>query len=320
MRSTECTPRARIVALGGYQPPSEASNHGRTPMVNADVEWTCDWSGIASRGTRAAVETVADMAVAAGAKALAAGGLAPADIDLVIVATSTAETATPNVSATVAARLGMSAPGAFDINHACAGFSYALDAASGAVRAGTARHALVIGAEKYSRGNDWPDRATDGIFADGAGAAVVGPAAGDTASAIGPVIWGSDATVADKVHAGEGGPCLPQEGQAVFRLGTTLPAAVRRACAATGIAPTELAAIAAHHADLRMIKSIGAAIGAPQAKVAIDFVRAGNAAALSSPLALTAMTDHGAIPSGAPALLLEFGARLCYAAQVITTP
>jgi 3-oxoacyl-[acyl-carrier-protein] synthase III len=320
MRRTECTPRARILALGGYRPTGAVSNHGLVPMVNADDEWIRGRAGIASRGAGAPAETLADMAAAAGAKALAACGLAPADIDLVIVATSTAETATPNVSAAVAGRLCMSAPAAFDINHACAGFSYALEAASGAVRAGTSRHALVIGAEKYSQGSDWTDRPADRIFADGAGAAVVGAAAGGPAPAIGPVIWASDATAVGETHAGEGGSCSPQGGQAVSGRVSTLPSAVRRACAATGIAPAELAAIAAHHADLRTIKSIGAAIGAPQARVATDFVRAGNASVPSIPLALTAMTDHGAIPSGAPVLLLEFGAQLCYAAQVIRTP
>jgi len=293
MRSTECTPHARILAFGG--------------VIGAPAE------------------TVADMAAAAGAKALAAVGLAPADIDLVIVATSTAETVTPNASTIVAARLGMSAPGAFDISHACAGFSYALEAASGAVRAGTCRNALVIGAEKYSRDSDWDDHANDGIFADGAGAAVVGIAAGRPAAsgarpAIGPVIWGSDATAADELRVGEDGTDFSRAGQAVTAWVTTLPSVARRACAATGITPADLAALVPHHADLRAVKWIGRAIGAPQARIAADYVSAGNAAATSVPLALTAMTDQGAIPAGAPVLLLEFGARLCFAAQVITAP
>ena len=119
---------------------------------------------------------VADMAVAAGGKALAASGLSPADIDLVIVATCTPEAPIPNTAATVATRLGIVAPGAFDLNAACAGFCYALGTASDAVRAGTSRHVLVIGAEKLSQWVDWTDRSTCIIFADGAGAAVVGPA------------------------------------------------------------------------------------------------------------------------------------------------
>src|SRR5215472_15247351 len=111
---------------------------------------------------------------AAGGKALAASGLPPADIDLVIVATCTPESQIPNTAATVATRLGIAAPGAYDLNAACAGFCYALAAASDAVRGGSARNVLVIGAEKLSQWVDWTDRSTCIIFADGAGAAVVG--------------------------------------------------------------------------------------------------------------------------------------------------
>jgi 3-oxoacyl-[acyl-carrier-protein] synthase III len=169
MRTNECAPGARILALGGYQPARVVTNHDLAQTVNTDDEWIRSRVGIASRRIAAPEETVADMAAAAGAKALAGSGLTPADIDLVVVATSTTETAIPNVAATVAARLGIPAPGAFDINAACAGFAYALGAASDAVRAGTSRHVLVIGAEKYSQWIDWTDRTTCVIFADGAG-------------------------------------------------------------------------------------------------------------------------------------------------------
>jgi 3-oxoacyl-[acyl-carrier-protein] synthase-3 len=290
-------------------------------MVDTNDEWIRSRVGIASRRIAAPDETVADMAAAAGAKALAASGLAPADIDLVIVATSTTESAIPNVSATVAARLGMSAPGAFDVNAACAGFSYALGAASDAVRAGTSRHVLVIGAEKYSQWIDWTDRATCVIFADGAGAAVVGPVTGTAPPGIGPVIWGSDGTMADKIMINDRRSFFTQDGQAVFRWATTaLHPVAKRACEAAGIAPTELAAFIPHQANLRIIESIAGKIGAPQAKVATDVVHSGNTSAASIPLALTAMISNGEIPSGAPVLLLGFGAGLCYAAQVITTP
>src|ERR1700722_12627952 len=105
MRSTECTPRARILALGGYQPASEVSDHGLAPMVNAGDERVRGRAGMASRGTGPRGDTVADLAAAAGATGLAAGGVAPPDIGLVIDATSTAEPAVPNVSTIVAARL-----------------------------------------------------------------------------------------------------------------------------------------------------------------------------------------------------------------------
>ncbi len=321
MQSTECAAGARILAFGGYQPARVVSNDDLARTVDTNDEWIRSRVGIASRRIAAPGEAVADMAVAAGAKALAASGLVPADVDLVIVATSTTESVIPNVAATVGARLGLPGPGAFDVNAACAGFCYALGAASDAVRAGTSRHVLVIGAEKYSQWIDWADRSTCVIFADGAGAAVVGPVPGSAAPGIGPVIWGSDGTKADKIVIRDRHSFYTQDGQAVFRWATTtLPPVATRACKAAGVAPSELAAFVPHQANLRIIESIAGKLGAPQAKVARDIVHSGNTSAASIPLALTAMIDRGEIPSGAPVLLLGFGAGLCYAAQVITTP
>src|SRR4029077_12084127 len=123
-----------------------------------------------------------------------------------------------NTAASVAKRLGIVAPGAYDLNAACAGFCYALANAADAVRAGTAKNVLVIGAEKLSQWVDWTDRSTCIIFADGAGAAIVGPVAdpGD-APGIGPVFWGSDGDLADKIYITDRNSFILQEGQAVFR-------------------------------------------------------------------------------------------------------
>lgn len=321
MLSTECTAGARILALGGYQPTRVVTNAELAQTVDTDDEWIRSRVGIASRRIAAPDETVADMAAAAGAKALAASGLGSADVDLVIVATSTTESAIPSVSATVGARLGISAPGAYDMNAACAGFTYALAAASNTVRAGAARNVLVIGAEKYSQWIDWTDRSTCVIFADGAGAAVVGPVPDGAGPGIGPVIWGSDGAMADKIRIRDRHSFYEQDGQAVFRWATTtLPTVAKQACAAAGVEPAELAAFVPHQANLRIIKSIAQKIGAPQAKVATDIVHSGNTSAASIPLALTAMTSRGEIPSGAPVLLLGFGAGLSYAGQVIEAP
>src|SRR6266849_6535655 len=138
MRLEHGTPAARILAFGGYQPAKVVTNHDLAATIDTSDEWIRSRVGIASRRIAAPDETVADMAVAAGGKALAASGLSPGDIDLVIVATCTPESQIPNVSATVAHRLGIIAPGAYDLNAACAGFCYALATASDSVRAGTA--------------------------------------------------------------------------------------------------------------------------------------------------------------------------------------
>src|SRR6201989_3339868 len=168
-------PGARILSLGGYQPGNVVTNDDISARVDTSDEWIRSRVGIVSRRFAGPEETVTDMASAAGGKALAASGLSPGDIDLVIVATCSAETSIPNVSAVVAHRLGIVAPGAYDLNAACAGFCYAMARASDPSRAGTARHVLVIGSEKMTAWVDPTDRSTSIIFADGAGAAVVGP-------------------------------------------------------------------------------------------------------------------------------------------------
>src|SRR5215813_6421885 len=169
MRLTEGSPGSRILAFGGYQPSNVVTNAELAATVDISDEWIRSRVGIVSRRYAGPEETVTDMAVAAGGKALAASGLSPADINLVIVATCTPETQIPNVAASVARRLGIAAPGAYDLNAACAGFCYALASASDAIRTGTAGHVLVIGAEKLSQWVDWTDRSTCIIFADGAG-------------------------------------------------------------------------------------------------------------------------------------------------------
>jgi 3-oxoacyl-[acyl-carrier-protein] synthase III len=322
MRLTEGSAGARILAFGGYQPARVVTNDELAASVETSDQWIRSRVGIASRRIAAPDETVADMATVAGGKALAASGLAPVDIDLVIVATCTPEVQIPNTAATVARRLGIGAPGAYDLNAACAGFCYALASASDAIRAGSARHVLVIGAEKLSQWVDWTDRSTCIIFADGAGAAVVGAVAdpADTPG-IGPVVWGSVGEMADKIYIPDRNSFILQEGQAVFRWATTaLHPVALQACEEAGVDPSELAAFVPHQANLRIVEAIARKINAPQAIVSDDIVTAGNTSSASIPLALSRMLERGEISSGAPVLLLGFGAGICYAGQVITVP
>ena len=314
-------PGSRILAFGGYQPDKVVTNDDLAKIVETNDEWIRSRVGIASRRVAAADETVADMAEAAGAKALAASGLTPSAIDLVIVATCSPEVPLPNVAATVAYRLGIGAPGAYDLNAACAGFCYALGTASDAVRAGSARNVLVIGAEKMTSWIDWTDRSTCIIFADGAGAAVVGQAADGEPSGIGPVVWGSAGDQAEKITISEDTRAIRQDGQAVFRWATTAmhPVALE-ACARAGVSPADLTAFIPHQANLRIIESIARKLGIPRERVADDIVHAGNTSSASIPLALSRMAEQGRLQPGKPALLLGFGAGLSYAAQVITVP
>jgi 3-oxoacyl-[acyl-carrier-protein] synthase-3 len=322
MRMTVGASAARILAFGEYQPSQVVTNDDLAKTIDTSDEWIRSRVGIASRRIAGPDETLTDLASAAGGKALAASGLSPADIDLVIVATCTPESPIPNVSARVAQRLGITAPGAYDVNAACAGFCYALSNASDAVRAGSARHVLVIGAEKLSQWVDWTDRTTCIIFADGAGAAVVGPVDGpDEPAGIGPVAWGSAGDLADRISIADRNSFIVQEGQAVFRWATTklYPVALE-ACERAGVTPQELAAFIPHQANLRIVESIARKLRAPQAKVADDIVHAGNTSSASIPLALARMIGRGELSSGGYALLLGFGAGMTYAAQVIAIP
>lgn len=318
MKAPTGAPYARILGLGEHRPAAVVSNDDLAARVDTNDQWIRDRVGVVTRRIAAPDESVVDMAAAAGGKAVAACGLQPADIDLVIVATCTMPSQIPNAAAQVAARLGIRAPGAFDVNAACAGFVYGVSTAASAVVSGTARHVLVIGAEKLSDWTDWDDRSTCIIFADGAGAAVVGPS--DT-PAIGPVAWGSAGDLADMIEVKDRRSYLRQEGQAVFRWATTaLVPVAREACELAGLDLAELAAFVPHQANLRIIEAIARKLGAGRAVVARDIVESGNTSSASIPLALCQLVERGEVASGAPTLLLGFGAGLTYAGQVVLCP
>ena len=318
MRSGSGAPGARVLSLGEHRPATVVTNDDLARRIDTDDAWIRDRVGVATRRIAGPDESTVDMAVAAGGKALAAGGLSPADIDLVLVATCTMPSQIPNAAAQVATRLGIRAPGAFDVNAACAGFVYALATASNAIVAGAARHVLVIGSEKLSDWVDWDDRSTAIIFGDGAGAAVVGPS---DEVGIGPVAWGSAGESVDLIAVDDRDSFLRQEGQAVFRWATTALAPVAlRACALAGVEPAELAAFVPHQANLRIIEAIARKLGAPNAVVARDIVETGNTSSASIPIALCRMVERGEVPSGALVLVLGFGAGLTYAAQVLACP
>ena len=312
---------SRILSLGGYQPSLVVTNDDLAARLATDDEWIRSRVGIQERRLAGREEGIVEMAVEAGGKALARSGILPRDVDLVIVATCSGETPLPAHAPRVAHLLGIEAPGAFDLNAACAGFCYGLGAADGLIRAGTATNVLVIGAEKMSQWVDPADRNTAVIFADGAGAAVLTASDAAYGPGIGPTVWGSAGDLADKLTVPTRTDFLRQEGQAIFRWATSAVAPVAlEACRRAGVEPAELAVVAPHQANLRIVRSIARSIGAPQALVAEDIVHAGNTSAASIPLALARMLSAHEVPSGSPALLVGFGAGLAYAAQVVLLP
>lgn len=259
------------------------------------------------------------MAGFAAEKALAASGLTAADIDLVIVATCSNADRSPNTACRVAAKLGIAAPAAFDINTACSGFSYALANADHAIQAGAARNAIVIGVEKLSEITDWSDRSTAVIFGDAAGAAVVTGIDNDEEPGIGPVVWGSDPSEAIAIEGWR--PYIVQEGQKVFRWATTaVPGIALEACKRAGVETSELGGFVPHQANLRIIEPLARKLGVSSDIVARDIVESGNTSAASIPLALSKMIERGEVKSGAPVLLVGFGGGLTYAGQVVRCP
>lgn len=320
------TTRSRILSLAHHQPSRVVDNDELAALVDTSDEWIRTRIGIASRRIAADDESVADMATGAAAKALARAGVDACDVDLVIVATCTALTRMPNVAARVARRLDIPTPAVLDVNVACAGFCYALATADLAVRSGASRTALVIGADKMSDFLDWQDRSTCVIFGDGAGAAVLTCATTAGPPGVGPVVWGSKPAAGDAITLGTTGPAGPpalfrQEGGTVYRWAITeLASLARQACERAGTPLSDLAAIVTHQANLRIINSLAQQIGAANAVVATDVTESGNTSAASVPLALSKLVERGEIPSGAPALLLGFGAGLAYAAQVVHCP
>ncbi|GAB3985379.1 beta-ketoacyl-ACP synthase III [Plantactinospora veratri] len=309
-----------MIALGHYQPSRVLSNDDLAQIVDTNDTWIRERVGIATRRI-ADTETVADMAAAAADKALANSGLAASDIDLVVVATCSAVDRSPNTACRVAAKLGIDAPGAFDLNTACSGFSYALGTVDHALRAGASRNAIVIGAEKLSDFVDWTDRSTCILFGDAAGAAVLTATGEGEPDGIGPVVWGSVPERSDAVRIEGWRPYIQQEGQSVFRWATTALAPLAlKACERAGVAPSEIAAFVPHQANLRIIEGIAKRLDMPQAVIAKDIVESGNTSAASVPLALSKLVERREVPSGAPVLLFGFGGGLTYAGQVVRCP
>jgi 3-oxoacyl-[acyl-carrier-protein] synthase-3 len=310
---------AALIGLGAHRPARRVDNVAIAERIDSSDAWIRERSGIVTRGVAAADETVVDMAISAGGKAIAAAGVDPTDVGLVMVATCTMTHAVPGAAARVAHGLGLSTAGALDLGAACAGFTYGLALAADSIRCGTVDNVLVIGSEKFSDILDMDDRSTSFLFGDGAGAGVVGVSDVD---GISKPVWSCDGGQADILQTVGAPPLLRMEGQAVYRWATTtLPGLARDTCARAGIALEELAAVVPHQANLRITESLVRALKLPDSVVvARDVVDSGNTSAASIPLALDRLLETGEVRRGDPVLLLGFGAGLTAAGQVVRCP
>jgi 3-oxoacyl-[acyl-carrier-protein] synthase-3 len=321
-------PHARILGLGAYRPGRVITNEEICRRIDSSDEWIRSRSGIVTRRWAAEDETVADMAVAAAGKALADAGVAPEQIGCVLVATCTHPYQTPAAAPEVAQRIGALSAAAFDVSAACAGFCHAIAIANDMVRSGSARYVAVIGSEKLSPITDLNDRSTAFLFADGAGAVLVGPS---DEPGIGPVVWGADGTQLDAIRQNESwhnlavtgqSAYLVMNGQQVFRWAVyeMVPIA-RQALRAAGLGVADLDAFVPHQANMRITDAMARALKLPQhVAVARDIAEQGNTSAASIPLAMDRLRESGQLPSGGVALLVGFGAGLSFAAQIVRLP
>jgi 3-oxoacyl-[acyl-carrier-protein] synthase-3 len=310
---------AALTGIGAHRPALRRDNADIAARIDSTDAWIRERSGIVTRGVAGADESVVDMAVSAGGKALAAAGVDPADVGLVLVATCTLTHAVPGAAARVATGLGLTSAGALDLGAACAGFTYGLALAADTVRCGSADNVLVIGAEKFSDIINPLDRSTSFLFGDGAGAGVVGVSDVD---GISKPVWSSDGAQADVLRTVGSPPLLEMEGKAVYRWATTmLPSFARATCERAGIALDELAAVVPHQANLRITESMVRALKLPaHVVVARDVIDSGNTSAASIPLALDRLLATGEVHRGDQVLLLGFGAGLTAAGQVVRCP
>jgi 3-oxoacyl-[acyl-carrier-protein] synthase-3 len=311
----------RILGIGSAQPERVVTNHDLAKVMDTNDEWIRERVGIVERRFAGEKDTVVSMAVEAGSKAIAAAGLAPSDLDTVIVANCTTRQPIPNAAAQVADLIGIKAAGGFDLNAACAGFCYGLGVASDLVRAGSSKRTLVIGSEKLTDVVDPTDRSTAIIFADAAGAAVVGPS---DEVGIGPVAWGTAGDLVDMIGMTDRAHIF-QEGQSVYRWATTKIAPVAfRALELAGLSPSDIDVLIPHQANLRIVEAIAKKLRKEGARedmvVADDIVYSGNTSSASIPMAMDHMRAAGKIHSGDVALLVGFGAGLSYAGQVVVCP
>ncbi|MFT4081608.1 MAG: beta-ketoacyl-ACP synthase III [Nocardioides sp.] len=321
---------ARILGVGSYRPSRVVPNAELVEAIDSSDEWIRTRSGIVERRWATPEETVQMMSVAAARSAMERAGVEPAEIDCVLVATVSHMRQTPAIATSIAAELGTDHPAAFDISAACAGFCHGISMASDFIRGGSARHVLVIGVERLSDLTNLHDRGTAFIFADGAGAVVVGPS---ETPGIGPVVWGSEGERAELITqnvdwltwgtaAEKGLPYLAMDGNPVFRWASFAMAKIgQEALDRAGITADQLDCFVPHQANMRIIDALARSMKLPESvKIARDIAEMGNTSAASIPLALDRMIAEGRATSGETALFIAFGAGLVYAAQVIVVP
>ena len=318
--------RSILAGVGAYLPDRAVSNDELARTVETSDEWIRERTGIRQRYIAAPHETAAFMATAAARAALADASAGPAEVDAIILATSTPDQAFPATALRVQAALGVTRGFGFDIAAACAGFIYALSVADSMLRTGQARGALVIGSEVYSRIMNWQDRGTCVLFGDGAGAVFLraDEDAGRTDRGILSTHLHAQGTLGDILYVdGAVGRHdkpghLVMNGREVFRHAVVrLAEAVAEALAANGLTQRDIDWLVPHQANLRIIDAMGRKLGLPPERVVITVDRHANTSAASVPLALAEARKDGRIRNGDLVLMEALGGGLTWGSALV---
>ena len=311
---------SRIVGTGSYLPEKVLTNRDLEAKIDTTDEWIYTRTGIRQRHIAADGESTSDLALQASRKALAAAGITPADLDLIVVATTTPDMVFPSTACLLQAKLGARHCPAFDVQAVCSGFIYGVSTADHFVRSGQYRHVLVVGAETYSRILDWTDRGTCVLFGDGAGAVVLRR---DIAPGILSTRLHADGAYADMlavpgtVCGGQvsGRPLLQMDGPGVFRFAVkVLDDIVDETLAASGMQKTDIDWLVPHQANIRIIQATARKLGMSMEKIVVTVDRHANTSAASIPLALDEAVRDGRIRAGQHVLMEAIGGGFTWGA------
>ena len=316
--------RSAVTGVGSYLPEQVVTNADLAKIVDTSDEWIVERTGIRQRHKAREDEPTSDLAVAAARRALEDAGRTAADVDLIVVATTTPDMTFPATASIVQRKLGVPVCPAFDVQAVCSGFVYALSVADGFVARGISKCALVIGAEEMTRLMDWTDRATCVLFGDGAGAVVLEPRQGRGSKADQGLLGFAlrcDGTKTDLLYV-DGGPAttgsvghLRMAGNQVFRHAVVnIAEAITAACEASGIEIADVDWFVPHQANQRIIRGVGERLGLDEKKVVSTVAEHANTSAASIPLALDAAIKDGRIKRGDMVLIEAMGGGLTWGA------
>jgi 3-oxoacyl-[acyl-carrier-protein] synthase-3 len=304
-----------IAGLGVAVPETVVANAPIAARLGIDEAWIVQRTGISERRIAEPGERLSELAAAAGERALAAAGIGAAELDLILVATTSNDDLMPGASPRVAAELGAGAAGAIDLNAACTGFVSGISLACAQIESGRAGNVLLVGADMMSRITDPEDRGTAAVFADGAGAIVM---RGAEEGRIGPIVLGADGANAELIYATRAEGVTRMDGHETFRHAVDRMAeATLEAAAAAAVTLAEVDLFVYHQANARILRSVGERLELPAERVIDSINHFGNTSAASIPLALEDARLAGRLEPGSTVLMAAFGAGLTWGATVV---